>query len=362
MYIYNLPSDIELDAVGYHSQHREPSDHTITDGHRSQTPSLPSGSRPHTPSVNHEQPTTTDDAIPYPATPISPRAPPQSLSREHKPSLKSPVPIHFPTTRSTSEPPFDAELDGRPLLQVSGDPNDPISVPNGLGLSISPPVQEYSWEWGAFPQPSPLKTSYKDPRWDTIGKAKTKGKTRLPMVLVSDGDEMATREEDGDVEETRLDRELMRSRSVPPGLDGSPSMKRKELKGGGEFGYGDVDVDAEVDGVLDRLTGDLRGEHEDHGAEGSLMGTGFGAGGRLTASSRDPTRIGAFIEGKTVQFELSLVDDGGRDGGIPKIFDGHDEVEAARLFEQGKVDYRKFLDDETVAKDERLVIRWAGDQ
>lgn len=360
VYTYPIPSDIELDAVGYHSQSREPSDHTIKDEFRSRTPSLPSISRPHTPPTpNHEPLDTNIDTVSFPTTPTSPSRPSYTLSRKDKPSLKSPVPIPFPTPRSTSEPPMDTELNGQPLLQISDDP-----IVNGLGLSMAPPVQEYSWEWGAFPQPSPMKNSFKDPRWDTLGKAKTKGKTRLPMVLVSDSDAG----EDGDVEEINLDREMLRSRSVPPGLEGSPRMKRKELKGGGEFGYGDVDVDAEVDGVLDRMKGTLRAdEDEDDGVSGGISergvhGMGFGAGGRLIASSRDPTRIGAFIEGKTAQFELSLVEDGGRDGGIPKIFDGHDELEAARVFEEGKIDYHKFLDDESVAKDERLVIRWAGDQ
>jgi hypothetical protein len=69
------------------------------------------------------------------------------------------------------------------------------------------------------------------------------------------------------------------------------------MKGGGEFG--DVDVDAEVDRVLDRLVDVSSGS-------GCLHEMGFEAGRRLIVSSRDPTKLGAFIEGKTAQCELRM--------------------------------------------------------
>jgi phosphatidate phosphatase LPIN len=49
----------------------------------------------------------------------------------------------------------------------------------------------------------------------------------------------------------------------------------------------------------------------------------------------------------------------GLSGGI-RVFNGRDEVETARIFDKGKVNYQRFLDDEAVVNDERLVIRWGG--
>jgi len=125
---------------------------------------------------------------------------------------------------------------------------------------------------------------------------------------------------------------FMRSQSVPPELDGSPTTKRRELPA--------QDIPVE--------------ESDDLGS--------FGAGGRLTSSRHNPTQFGVYIEGKNATFELSIVDSDESKGGNMKVFDGHDEVEAARSFDKGKVDYRKFLDDESIAHDKRLVLKWAGGQ
>lgn len=120
-----------------------------------------------------------------------------------------------------------------------------------------------------------------------------------------------------------------RSRSVPPELD-SPTLKRRELP------------------VVDASTEDVEQE----------VGS-FGAGGRLTSSRKSATQFGVYIEGKTTAFELSVVDLGKAD---LKVFDGRDELEAASVFDKGKVDYKRFLNDESIVHDERLVIRWAGGQ
>jgi len=73
-------------------------------------------------------------------------------------------------------------------------------------------------------------------------------------------------------------------------------------------------------------------------------------------------QFGVYIEGRNVTFELSIVDSDDLKEGIRKLFDGRDEVKAANLFEKGKVDYRTFLDDESVVRDDRLVLKWAGGQ
>lgn len=148
-----------------------------------------------------------------------------------------------------------------------------------------------------------------------------------------------------------------RSRSVPPDLEGSPSRSRRRPRG-----------------VMDYP------EDEGEYAESPVAANevvGFGAGGRLSASESDPAKFTVTIEGKKVGFELSLVSDSpsdedeseargrrDRDGssGGARMFDRRDEVEAARLFGKGQIDLNRFLEDETVVSDPRLVIRWAGDQ
>ena len=64
------------------------------------------------------------------------------LSPSHTPSSSPPSSSHLPFERATSEPPPDT---------------NPVSDTNPLP-SI-PQRQEYSWEWGAFPQPSNTKPS-----------------------------------------------------------------------------------------------------------------------------------------------------------------------------------------------------------
>ncbi len=79
----------------------------------------------------------------------------------------------------------------------------------------------------------------------------------------------------------------------------------------------------------------------------------YGFGGRLTVDKNDPTRYRVFIEGRTIEFELAIV---------AQDTLGEDEVEDYQCFEQGKVDFERFLSDERVVRDENLVLRWAGDK
>jgi phosphatidate phosphatase LPIN len=283
----------------------------------------------------------------------------------------------FPTFRATSEPPPDMEEHELPPAPH----HDENSSSSSSKLSILTPVQEYSWEWGAFPQPSPMKASFgKGGRIEgslgrSWGKGKGRGKAKASMEF--SGMSPALYEED-----TLEEEEHGRSRSVPPELEGSPNRNRRVRELPEEHG--------EPEGYEEPSHGDQDGdEEEDTDEEGEF--TGFGKGGRLTTTSADPTTFVLSIEGRKVTFELSLVfhgEDGtpvahgtesepedGRDvmeargrknrhGGVggPKIFDGRDEVEAARLFDQGRVDFYKFLNDDDLVNDPRLVIRWAGDQ
>lgn len=124
----------------------------------------------------------------------------------------------------------------------------------------------------------------------------------------------------------------MRSRSVPPELEGSPHSVHTSLPS-------------------------LDGDH-DHDDRRSFVPSDtdtFGAGGRLSALSTDPTKFRVSIDSGTTVFELSLVEE-------RQVFHGHDEVEAARVFEAGLVDYHRFVGDDSIVNDARLVIKWNGGQ
>jgi phosphatidate phosphatase LPIN len=248
--------------------------------------------------------------------------------------------IPFPPLRATSEPPLELDdhqsnLDGR--------------ITHSLKTSL--PIQEYSWEWGAFPQPSPVQTNFgKGRRFE--GATGTRrdtgignGHLKVP-TLSSHG--RATEE----------DSKSHRSHSVPPELEGSPRMQRRELPVF-EGGY----------------------NHEGHRESRESRSDGFGSGGRLAPSKTEPTQFTVYIEKQKLGFELSRVSFGvdgppkeedeedkrgrrnrGGSTNQTKALYGLDEVEAARIFDEGKVTYDCFLDDSSIVADERLVIRWSGDQ
>ncbi|KAF9232786.1 LNS2-domain-containing protein [Melanogaster broomeanus] len=219
-----------------------------------------------------------------------------------KPGTPSHLQTSFPARRCVSESPEDPTDTKRDITHEV----------EGGGSSLS--VQQYSWEWGAFPQPSPHQSHFTPlpPR----GKAKA-------------GDE--TRQTGGEAELM-----FMRSQSVPPELEGSPHTIRSPLPPAD-----DSDNEPPSPSPL----------HQELEPDRHEMG--FGSGGRMTARHDDQTKYQVWIEGNTVEFELSLVSP--RD-----VFHGRDEVEAACAFERGMIEYPRLMADESLVRDERLVIRWSG--
>ncbi|PBL02970.1 LNS2-domain-containing protein [Armillaria gallica] len=287
---------IAYDIEGYHSSSRrhstshdrERSDRTIRSSDANGT-RFPTSSRSSTPS------------------------PPRSGTLDDEPSSYA-----FPSIRATSEPPDFPE------------PPPDMTKSNSLPLELpSPSSQEYSWEWGAFPQPSPLKTTFgKSGRIDSGDKSTTWGKSMGKSKSKSISGLEAV--EEGEV----------RSRSVPPFYEGKGKEKEQRV-------------------------------YEDYDGE-EVTEEKYGDGGRLTVSPSDPTKFRVAIEGRRVPFELSLVRDEAdemrgrrnRDGAVPTIPDhtsnafGMDEVETDRLFEKGKIDLNTFLIDESIIDDPALVINW----
>ncbi|OAX33778.1 LNS2-domain-containing protein, partial [Rhizopogon vinicolor AM-OR11-026] len=278
-------ADMALDIAGYHSseahhtsQHPMMSESTSSPG----MSSLPI-SRP---------PSPTSDRIAFPSS-----VPPVASLSKHSTSLSGTT---FPARRALSTTPGDI------------------------------PLPQYSWEWGAFPQPSPMKTHFPSPHLR---------KGRAPA-----DDEHAP----PDLESEEF---LARSRSVPPELEGSPHTIRSTLP------------------PQDDDEHDLGDEHSLPPIPISMPEHRFGAGGILTALPSDPREFLVHIEGQSLSFALSLVP-------MPQrmIFHGSDEVEAVHLFEAGRIDYAQLVTEEVmfgasgevrihpVVDDERLVIRWAGGQ
>lgn len=253
-----------LDMAGYHSP--APDKHTFVE----------SGSQTRVTSAS----TSTDQRVPFPPS---------------KPSVPSQLQTSFHPRRAISESPEEATSKHDTLTADAGAP------------SLS--VQEYSWEWGAFPQPSPHQTHY------TPSILKGKGDGAHPVV---DKDEVA----------------LKRSRSVPPELDGSPHTVISPLPR----------VDGDDNQPSPRpLAHREPGEYKD--------GKPFGSNGRITVRYDDQTKFQVWIDGILVDFQLSLV--ASRD-----VFYKQDEAGSARIFDEGIIDYVRLMADENLVRDERLVMRW----
>ncbi|KAG8219028.1 Lipin/Ned1/Smp2-domain-containing protein [Butyriboletus roseoflavus] len=248
--------DMALDMAGYHSPTPDKSKF------------VPSESQNQVTSTS----TSTDKRIPFPPS---------------RPSVPSHLQTSFPARRAVSESPDDLTAEGG---------------------STSLQVQEYSWEWGSFPQPSPLQPHF------------------TPPVLKGNGDD--TRPE---VDEDELI--LKRSHSVPPELEGSPHTIRSPLP------LADDHDDQPPSPHVYQEPGEYKDEKP------------FGSNGRITARHDDQTKFQVWIDGTMDEFELSLV--ASRDA--LQIRD-----EAQVVFEQGIIDYAQLMADENLVRDERLVMRWTG--
>ncbi|TFK55615.1 LNS2-domain-containing protein [Heliocybe sulcata] len=267
--------DMVIDASGYGAHRQDVSDSTVTAG----------SSRSPSPEPRHHR----------------------STSREE------PQVVPFPTLRATSEPPPEHDIAYSP---PHPHPLLPIEVSNATRpskLKLPAQVQageEYSWEWGAFPQPTPTKTTF----------------PRFPVVVdqAIANSKLSEEPEEGESDaylSPSVGEDMHRSASVPPDVGGTEA-------------------------VVSRKAEKAIGQEE----------TPFGSVARLRGDEEDPClfRLDAF-GGEEMVFELSLVDDDGHGG-------AEGEVEAARRFEEGRVTVDRFLEDESLVGDERLVIRWMGDK
>ncbi|KAJ2931724.1 hypothetical protein H1R20_g5333, partial [Candolleomyces eurysporus] len=313
--------DVALDMEGYHSGYhdRERSDQTVrfSDFDNFQLPPsrLPLG----LPSETQSSPLTPAD--------------PDSFADDEDAS-NSPVP--FPMYRATSEPPPDVDIE--PLTPVPGPghstsdllPHHQNRAPTRLQV-MHQHQQEYMWEWGNFPQPSPIKPTFSKSgrvesptflksssgeRWRPKSKTVHVRKGRLGgfrLPVLDDSDE---EEEDGsrsaDEEESRgrtlLDTDHGRSHSVPPHLQGAEpsSHKKPDRRRWKEY------EDSREEDDIETSRRSRRSKEE---------------GGRINASKNDPTK-----------FVLSIED----------------------TFQQHLVDFERFLDDESVVSSPDLVVRWVG--
>ncbi|KAF9480688.1 LNS2-domain-containing protein [Pholiota conissans] len=334
----------------------------------------------------------------------------QSADHTHPPSSDasaspspSSSPIPGPTNphsfRATSEPPPDTETDIDPGQILT------LSATHGHGHGHAEPLHlqvpvEYSWEWGAFPQPSPMKTSFGkggriepskvlwtstkdgassiDNRKGTLSERKGRFmEMQLPSVapICTDNDKNDG-EEDYEVEhQPKLTASgsglIGRSRSVPSRFLGSPA--RKGRRGSREYKeYEDVKGDphaVEDQGDEERGRGWLRsgleeGEEATEISPQEVENEAFGDGGVLSASRDDLTTFVLSIEGRKVAFQLSLIptENENRSGKDELKEPLRDEMETARLFDNYCIDWSRFLDDEVLVHDPRLVIRWARNQ
>ncbi|GJE84370.1 LNS2-domain-containing protein [Phanerochaete sordida] len=257
--------DMVFDMEGYHSSkshNKEKSDRTITSRGRRSSSVDSASSR--------------GDLTPGP-------------SRSPSPDLELPPTAGIPFPRATSEPPPDIEDDELPPhhsmpaltsrygTSVRARGKRPTAESDALKLTLPERdpalVDEYSWEWGNFPQKTPV--------WTAFAEQDLKGKRKGFFPEIPEKDE---------------------------GIQGQ---------------------DAE-----------------------------YGSGGVLTVDRRDPTRFRVFIEGRSIEFQLSLVPDAARarSRGHGGTLGGRDVVEDTQLFEKGKIDFEAFLRNDDIVKSDNLVL------
>ncbi|KAI0677301.1 LNS2-domain-containing protein [Trametes maxima] len=289
--------DMVFDVEGYHSQShgRDASDATL----RSKRPRRSSRSDP--PSADR--------------TPGPSRANAFTFTLSLNTTLLVWHPL--PPFRATSEPPPDHDEFSSPSTSRLINSETVARTPSGniatrphlstLPPAASPDATEYTWDWGNFPQKTPVHTTFPHV---VIGHSH--GHSHLAGVSV----DLTPRKGKGRMmSEEPGAGELARSRAISA--------------------MGPIEEDDS---------------------------TSFGLGGRLTVDRKDPTRFRVFIEGRGIEFELAVVPPVHSKGTTPGPLGGEDEVEDEKRFEQNKVDFNRFLDEEQTVHDGNLVLRWAGDK
>ncbi|KAI0796995.1 Lipin/Ned1/Smp2-domain-containing protein [Abortiporus biennis] len=286
LYTHGMVFDME----GYHSHSRDVSEETVRSADGARTSSFGSPSTSRSPSVDR--------------TPGPSRSPSPEVSSSS--SFGGPIP--FPM-RAISEPPpdMDVGVPSSPPSKLSPQRTRSTNLStayasssaNNSSLKLTLPPQEYSWEWGNFPQKTPVRTAF-----DKVSTSANKGKGR--MLSDEDTDYWTS------------------------GIGGTKHNPK--------------------------LSHNASSDDEDYNNADKM----FGSGGLLTVDRRDPTKFRVFIEGRTAEFEMSIIPP--HSHGASGFRDGEDEFEDARRFDEGKIDFTTFLEDESILKNENLVLRWAGDQ
>lgn len=135
-----------------------------------------------------------------------------------------------------------------------------------------------------------------------------------------------------------------RSRSVPPDLNGSPTRQKGRIYKEYE------DVESEDDLEAEEV---MRAGSWERGSFPHVEGFGRTStyGGTLSNGHDDGSLVLA-IDGRSIDFQLSLVS-------FEEVEDGDD---MGQLFNQYLVNFNRFLEDESVVQDPRLVMRWGGHQ
>jgi phosphatidate phosphatase LPIN len=205
------------------------------------------------------------------------------------------------------------------------------------------------WEWGNFPQPSPLKPTFSKsgrvespsflksgsgerwrPKQKTMHVRKGRlGGLRLPVLEDSDEEEEQDGSRSDDEDQSRgrtfLDTDHGRSHSVPPHLQGAqPSSRKADRRRWKEY------EDSREEGDVETSRRSRRSKEE---------------GGRISASKHDSSKFILSIEGQRVGFQLSLA-------GTFRLNED--------AFEQHLVDFERFLYDESIVSSPDLVVRWVG--
>lgn len=204
------------------------------------------------------------------------------------------------------------------------DPNHEIESPADFGPSHPPsnvvPVQEYSWEWGNFPQPSPV----------------TPGFTNQILA--------------GDTPKHARSATLQVSERKPRSYPTKMSLNSFDSE---ETALGDNKLKRRSLGIPPIVIHDETASSSDD----------FGAGGQLQPSEEDSTTFQVTISGQTVQFELSLIPQDNRlESGSFTDLVRVDEVGASLEFDKGKVTFEQFMKDSSLVDHPHLVIRWVGDR